>query len=153
MHVVPFKLKENAKEFQVGEYIGFGIRTGIKYPDKKNGDQWTNYQAAIFAKSPAQIDFYRSNLIAGALVVVSSDYLAVETFQGQNGVQTSIKMVNANVKSVHNGRAPDAAQQAYNQGMNQQPRQATNPQANYAPQGGFSDFDSDIPFMRLHHDQ
>lgn len=51
MHTVPFRLNENAQEFQAGEYIGFGLRTGVKYQDKNKQDQWTNYKAAIFAKS------------------------------------------------------------------------------------------------------
>lgn len=141
---IPFRLNEDAQEFQAGEYTGFGIRTGIKYQDPKTKqDAWTNYKAAIFAKSPAQIDFYRSNLIKGALVVVSSDKLAVETFDGQNGLHTAIKLLNANVEAVTTGRAPDAAQQAYNQAAQAprvQPQQRTAPQQT---QGGFDQFDDD----------
>lgn len=141
---IPFRLNEDAQEFQAGEYTGFGIRTGVKYQDPKTKqDAWTNYKAAIFAKSPAQIDFYRSNLIKGALVVVSSDKLAVETFDGQNGLHTAIKLLNANVEAVTAGRAPDAAQQAHNQAT-QAPR--LHPQQRTAPQqppAGFDAFDDD----------
>lgn len=140
MHTVPFKLNENAHEFIAGEYIGFGIRTGVKYQDQKTkADAWTNYKCAIFAKSQAQIDFYRANLVKGALVVVTSEKLAVEVFQGQNGPQTAIKLLNANVVAVKTDRAPDAAQQAY---------KAAAPQKQAAPQqapAGFDDFD-DVPF-------
>lgn len=139
---IPFRLNENAKEFTAGEYTGFGIRTGIKYQDRNKQDQWTNYKAAIFAKSQAQIDFYRANLIKGALVVVSSDKLAVETFDGQNGLQTAIKLLNANVEAVTTGRAPDAARQAYSKVAEPQ-RQAP---ANTAAPAGFDNFDDDIPF-------
>ncbi len=144
MHSVPFRLNEDAKEFQAGEYIGFGIRTGVKYQDNKKQDQWTNYKAAIFAKSPAQIEFYRANLIKGALVVVCSEKLAVETFEGQNGLQTAIKLINANVQAVMAPRAPDAAQQAYNN--TQQPTQNARQQAPQQPQG-FDSFDDDIPVL------
>ena len=143
MHTVPFRLNENAQEFQAGEYIGFGIRTGVKYQDQKTKqDAWTNYKAAIFSKSPAQIDFYRANLIKGALVVVTAKQLMVEVYQGQNGQQNAIKMLNADIVAVKTDRAPDAAQQAYNN--------ATTPRAPIAPPPsapqGFDSFDDDIPF-------
>ena len=140
MHTVPFRLNENAKEFVAGEYIGFGIRTGIKYQDQKTkSDEWTNYKAAIFAKSPAQIAFYRANLIKGALVVVTAEKQMVETFQGQNGLQTAIKLLNANVVAAKTDRAPDAAQQVYTKAVAQ-----LGPITN-AP-AGFESFDDDIPF-------
>lgn len=139
MHTVPFRLNENAQEFQAGEYIGFGIRTGVKYQDQKTKqDAWTNYKAAIFSKSPAQIDFYRANLIKGALVVVTAKQQMVEVYQGQNGPQNAIKMLNADIVAVKTDRAPDAAQQAYNN--------ATTQRAPIAPPpAGFDDFD-DIAF-------
>lgn len=147
MHSVPFRLNENAQEFQAGEYVGFGIRTGVKYQDRNKQDQYTNYKAAIFAKSPAQIDFYRSNLIKGALVVVTADKLEVELFTKQSGeAVAAIKMLNANVVAVKTDRAPDAAQQAYNQAhapAHVQQRQ----QAQQAPAGFDSQWDDElIPF-------
>jgi single-strand DNA-binding protein len=154
MHTVPFKLNDNAHEFQAGEYTGFGIRTGVKYQDRNKQDQWTNYKAAIFAKSPAQIDFYRANLIKGALVVVTSEKQEVEIFTKQSGETiAAIKLINPNVVAVKTDRAPDAAQQAYNKGQQQdyrghagsnQPNPTTTP-AQQAP-SGFDSFDDDIPF-------
>ncbi len=148
MHTVPFKLNEDAKEFAAGEYVGFGIRTGIKYQDNKKQDQWTNYKAAIFSKSDAQIAFYRANLIKGALVVVTSEKLCVETFEGSQGLQTAIKLVNANVVAVKADRAPDAAQQAHARGVQQQQQKAPPAPTHSAPQqpAGFDAFDDDIPF-------
>lgn len=144
MHTVPFKLNENAQEFQAGEYTGFGIRTGIKFQDRNKQDQWTNYKAAIFAKSPAQVEFYRANLIKGALVVVTCEKQEVELFQKQSGeTLAAIKLLNANVAAVKTDRAPDAAQQAYNQAA--APQRPTQQPAPQAP-AGFDDFDLDIPF-------
>jgi len=145
MHTVPFKLNESAHEFQAGEYIGFGIRTGVKFQDRNKQDQWTNYKATIFAKSPAQIDFYRANLIKGALVVVTCEKQEVELFQKQSGETISaIKLLNHNVVAVKTDRAPDAAQQAYNKpaAQQQKPAQQQSPQA----PAGFDSFDDDIPF-------
>lgn len=155
MHTVPFRLNENAQEFQAGEYVGFGLRTGVKYQDKNKQEAWTNYKAAIFAKSQAQIDFYRANLIKGALVVVTAEKQEVEIFTKQSGeTVAAIKLINGNIVAVKTDRAPDAAQQAYAKaaaasgvGMqSQRPQQA-------APQhpAGFDSFDDDIPFMRLHY--
>ena len=137
MHIVPFKLKENAREFKAGEYTGFGIRTGEKHQEKGQ-DVWTNYETAIFAKSPAQIDFYRSNLVAGALVVVTADKQAVSLYEWQNGVVPAIKLINANVKAVQSGSAQTT-----------QPRDARQPAPQSAPpaNNGFDGFDDpDIPF-------
>lgn len=157
MHTVPFKLNENAQEFQAGDYIGFGLRAGIKYQDKNKQEQWTNYKAAIFAKSQAQIDFYRANLIKGALVVVTAEKQEVEIFTKQSGeTVAAIKLINGNIVAVKADRAPDAAQQAYNQGMasgaqnmNQAPqRNLSSSQApqQHQPPAGFDSFDDDIPF-------
>ena len=143
MHIVPFKLKEDAREFAAGDYTGFGIRTGVKHQDKTKQDKWTNYEAAIFSKSPAQIDFYRSNLVAGALVVVSADNLEVSIFEGKNGASPTIKMINANVKAVHSGSAqqPEQPRSSAPRG-NSQPQQA--PVA--YPSASVDSFDDDIPF-------
>jgi len=151
MHTVPFRLKENAQEFNAGEYTGFGIRTGVKYQDRNKQDQWTNYKAAIFAKSPAQVDFYRANLIKGALVVVTAEKQEVELFTKQSGeTVAAIKLLNANVVALKTDRAPDAAQQAYanaaaNSGVGMQSQR---PAAQSAPQqpAGFDSFEDDIPF-------
>jgi len=149
MHTVPFRLNEDAQEFQAGEFGGFGIRTGVKYQDPKTkGEAWTNYKAAVFPKSQAQADYYRANLIKGALVVVTAEQQAVEVFEGQNGTQTAIKLLRANIVAVKTDRAPDAAQQAYNhaaspkQKITQQPAVSRSP----VPPAGFDSFDDDIPF-------
>lgn len=144
MHTVPFKLNENAQEFQAGEYTGFGIRTGIKYQDRNKQDQWTNYKAAIFAKSPAQVDFYRANLVKGALVIVTAEKQEVELFTKQSGeTVAAIKLINGNVVAVKADRAPGAAQQAYAQGLQQQ-RPAQQPM--HQPPAGFDSFDDDLPY-------
>jgi len=150
-HTVPFKLQKAAHEFQAGESTGFGIRCGIKVknPSTKQ-DEWTNYEAAVFAKSPAAIEFYRANLIEGALVVVSGEKILVKQYQGQQGLQITLALQNATIEAVATGRAPDAAQQAYANAaaasgiglQSQRPAQQPTPQA----PAGFDNFDDDIPF-------
>jgi hypothetical protein len=142
MHTVPFRLNEDAQEFAAGEYTGFGIRTGIKYQDRNKQDQWTNYKAAIFSKSQAQIDFYRANLIKGALVVVTAEKQEVELFQKQDGTTiAAIKLLNGNVVAVKSDSAPQAAR-APQQAPRTQPQQS----APQSPPAGFDNIDEDIPW-------
>ena len=146
MHTVPFRLNENAQEFQAGEYVGFGIRTGVKFQDRNKQDQWTNYKAAIFAKSPAQVDFYRANLIKGALVVVTAEKQEVELFTKQSGeTVAAIKLINGNIVAVKADRAPDAAQQAYVKAAAPQQQAPAQQPAPQVP-AGFDSFEDDMPF-------
>lgn len=145
-HTIAFKLNKPAQQFQAGESVGFGIRGGVKYYDRKTkSEKWTNYQAAIFAKNQQQIDFYAGNLVEGAVVTVSGESIAVEEFQGQQGLQITLALNNARVEYIASPsqvRAPDAAQQAYNNAESQRAPIAPPPSA---PQG-FDSFDEDIPF-------
>lgn len=150
-HTVPFKLNKPASEFQAGDSIGFGVRGGVKYRDPLTKEEaWTNYEAVLFAKSDANIKYYRDTLVEGAVVVISCSHLQIRTFDGNQGPQHNLRMINANVEYIAGPtiRSPDAAQQAYNQGMagklagNQNHQRQAPPQ----PQVGFDSFDDDIPF-------
>ena len=120
------RLHKQASQFQAGESIGFGIRLGVKYRDPKTKqDDWTNYSAVVFAKAPAQIQFYQSVLVEGSIVEVSCDQLKIESFVGQNGTTLTIDMLNAKLGFVHYQQAPQQAPQ--NNYQQQAPQQ----------QGGF----------------
>lgn len=126
-HTVTGKLNKPANTFQAGESTGFNVRIGVKYRDRKTGqDEWTNYSAVIFAKSPNQISFYQSALVEGAVVEVSAQQLKIDNYEGQNGVIQSIEMINAQLGYVFNPNQ-QAPQQQYNNA----------PQQN-APQGGYN---------------
>lgn len=141
-HTIAIKLNKPAQVFHAGESTGFGIRGGVKYYDRKSKtEKWTNYQAAIFAKNQQQIDFYTGNLVEGAVVTVSGESIAVEEFQGQQGLQITLGLNNARIEYIASPsqvRAPDAAQQAYNR--------AAAPQLPAQAPSGFDSFDDDIPF-------
>ncbi len=166
------KLNKAATQFQAGESTGFGIRLGVKFYDRESKtDAYTNYEAVVFAKAPAQVQFYQQVLVEGAVVEVSGDKLKIRQFQGQNGLSLSIELLDAKLGFVH---APQQAQtqqpQQQRQQPQQQPQQAYNqqrqPQQNYqpqigqpmqAPQQGFNqqsydgapDFTDDIPFAPI----
>ena len=138
------KLNKDASEFQAGESIGFGIRLGVQYYDRETQQkEWTNYESAIFAKAPAQINFYRDILREGAIVEVSCDQLKIKSFDGQNGTMLSLEMLNAKLGYAHNPnqqqgqQAPQQfAQQPAQGGYAQQPQQPMQPNQGYAQQSG-----------------
>ena len=139
------KLSKDASEFQAGESTGFGVRLGVQYYDRETQQkEWTNYESAIFAKAPAQINFYRDILREGAIVEVSCDQLKIKSFDGQNGTMLSLEMLNAKLGYAHNPNQqqgqPAQNMQQPAQGYAQQPQQPQQPmkQPNqgYAQQSG-----------------
>lgn len=154
-HTIVGKLNKNASIFQAGESTGFGIRLGVKYYDRETQqNEWTNYEAAIFAKQPNQIQFYQKALVEGSVIEVSGDALKIKSFNGQNGQQLSIEILNAKLGYAHTGQQANnqqqyqqqGQQQQYNQqpqhhgGFNQQPQQQSGfaPQQQPQQQGGFA---------------
>lgn len=164
------KLNKPATQFQAGDSTGFGIRLGVKFYDRETkADAYTNYEAVVFAKQPAQVQFYQNALIEGAVVEVTGDKLKIRQFQGNNGLSLSIELLDAKLGFVY---APQAAQQqrpaqqhqmqqmqqqqGYNPMQNSQvpqPRQAPPqgyqgqmPQQPYNQQPPPIDFDDQMPF-------
>jgi single-strand DNA-binding protein len=124
------KLNKAATQFQAGESTGFGLRLGVKYYDRETkADAWTNYEAAVFAKAPAQVQFYQQALVEGAIVEVSGDKLKIRQFQGQNGLVLSIELLDAKLGAVF---APQG-QQAPQQRPAQQPQHGQQPAYNQQP--------------------
>lgn len=144
-HTVTFKLNKPAQQFAAGDSTGFGIRGGVKYYERKaKAEKWTNYQAVVFAKDQRQIDYYAGNLIEGAVVTVSGESIAVEEFQGRQGLVITLALNNARIEYIappSQVRAPDAAQQAYNQGASQPAQNQKVP-----PNHGFDSFDDELNF-------
>jgi len=122
------KLNKPASEFAAGESVGFGIRLGQQYYDRETKQkEWTNYEAVVFAKAQAQIDFYRQALVEGAVVEVLGKRQKIRTFEGNNGTILSIEIIDASLESVNTGgqAAQSSGQQPAQQqgGFNQQPAQ------------------------------
>ena len=146
------KLNKAASQFQAGESTGFGLRLGVKFYDRESkSEQWTNYEAAVFAKAPAQVQFYQQALVEGAIVEVSGDKLKIRQFQGNNGLSLSIELLDAKLGAVFAPQGQQApqqrpAQQPQQQAYNQAPRPAQSAY-NQAPQQGYAqpDFDQ-APF-------
>lgn len=136
MHSITGKLNKDARQFQAGDSTGFGIRLGVKYRDPKTKqDEWTNYQAVIFAKAPGQIQFYQNVLVAGSVIEVSAEQLKIDTFNGDNGPVVSIDMLNARLGFVFTGdQQPSQQQQPQQYAHQQQQQYAHQQQQQYAHQ-------------------
>lgn len=154
---VTFKLNKDATQFQAGESVGFGIRGGVKYYDRQTKqDAYTNFEAVIFAKQQRQVEFYQSALVAGSIVEVTGQKLAIKQFQGNNGLSLSIELLDASIGFIGTAGAQQA--QGYQQ-QQQRPQQNSYAQANggmqrpqqqmQQPQGGYQDFDDTIPFAPI----
>lgn len=142
------KLNKAANQFQAGDSTGFGIRLGVKYRGPKTKqDDWCNYSAVIFAKSPGQIQFYQQALVEGSVIEVSCEQQSIESFQGTNGPMLSINMLNARLGYVHTGQQPSQGQRQQapqkSQGFNQAPQGQNKPAPMAEPD---FDFHDDIPF-------
>ena len=130
------KLNKAATQFQAGDSTGFGVRLGVKYRDPKTKqDDWCNYSAVIFAKSPGQIQFYQSALVEGSVIEVSAEQLSIESFQGNSGPMLSINMLNARLGYVHTGQQQGQGQQQPQQQPQQQRQPQQQAQRQPAPQG------------------
>lgn len=140
------KLNKAASQFQIEGGMGFGVRVGQKfYCRESKKDDWCNFEAVIFAKAPAQIQFYQQALVEGSIIEISGDKQRIKQFQGQNGLQLSIEILDAKLGYVFNpNQQPQQApmqqpqQPAYNQAPQygqQQYNQAPQQQYNQAPQG------------------
>ena len=102
------KLTKAANEFQAGESVGFGLRLGERYYDRETkSNEWTNYEFVVFAKAPAQIDFYRQALVEGAIVEVSGKQQKIKQFISNSGdTHLSIEIIDASIGFVSYSDSP-----------------------------------------------
>lgn len=96
-------------------------------------DSYTNYDIALFAKTPGAIDFHTKAIAEGSFVVVNCDKLLIDKQQGGNGQEyIKLKMMNANLSNFSNPNGGVAQQPAQNNFAPQQPpQQAPMPQLGY----------------------
>lgn len=115
------KLNKAATQFAAGESTGFGVRIGVKYYDRElKADAWTNYEAVIFAKAPAQVQFYQSVLVEGSVIEITGTKQRIRQFQGQTGLQLSIEILDAQLGVAYSPPLP-GTQPAPQQQQQQRP--------------------------------
>lgn len=77
-HNITCKLNNDARQHQGNKGVTFFVSLGEKnYNFKTQAAEYTNYEAAIFAKD-AQIDFYSKCLVKGSIIEVSGTGILVE---------------------------------------------------------------------------
>ena len=112
---------------QDGQTTMFIIELSEMIKDRQTGEKlYTNYSAAIFAKSPAQIDYYNTTLVEGNYVVVNCEKLKVKVsdckqyikLEMDNARLEGAKYIEAKQGGFH--QAPAQQQGGFNQ---QQPAQ------------------------------
>jgi single-strand DNA-binding protein len=87
--------------------------------DSRTGEKdYTNYSAAIFAKSPAQINHYNTTLVEGNFVVVTGDKLKVDVSESQGKQYIKLQVENARLEG--SGYIDNNQQQQQQQAPQQQ---------------------------------
>ena len=139
---------------QDGKSTMFIIELSEVIKDRQTGEKsYTNYSAAIFAKSPAQISHYQTTLVEGNFVVVNGEKLKVDVSDSNGKQYIKLQLENAKLE----GSGYIASNQQTNAGFQQQAPQQTQQQGfqqQQAPrdangftqaQGGFSGHQQQAP--------
>ena len=118
---------------QDGQSTMFIVELSEVIKDRQTGENtYTNYSAAIFAKSPAQIGYYTTSLVEGNFIVVNCEKLKVDVSESNGKQYIKLQMENARLEGA---KYIENNQQG---GFKQAPQQ----QGGYAPlQGGFQQQD------------
>lgn len=104
------KLNRAANQFQAGDSTGFGVRLGVKFYNRETkAQEYTNYEAVIFARAGNQAEFYTGALVEGSVIELSGSGCQIKTFQGKNGPINSIAILDAKLGYVGAGSAPPQA--------------------------------------------
>lgn len=139
-HSITCKLNNDARQHQGNNGVTFFVSLGEKnYNFKNKTNEYTNYEAAIFAKD-AQIDFYSKCLVKGSIVEVSGTGILVDV-DPSGQYPPKLVLQDAKLGFVNDQLAenkPQQTQQAsYQQQAPQQPQYAQpQPQYNQMPQTG-----------------
>ena len=140
---VAYKIRKPAREHKSDKGSTFFLSLSeSNYDYKKKEKVWTNYSAGIYAGTEKQADFYRNNLVEGAVVHVSCMGLIVDcSFTGDDGVMRPVlEMVKPEINLV----SSPVEYESFQSDMGNRPIQAR-PSAPPPPSFDNS-FDDDIPF-------
>lgn len=119
-----------------GQSTMFIIELSEVTKDRQTGQNtYTNYSAALFAKTPKAIEYYSSALAEGSFVVVSCEKLTVRTDEHQGKTYTKLSMDNANLTDANIPSASQGGSTPYQQPVQQQQSNDTS-----------MEYDDQIPF-------
>jgi single-strand DNA-binding protein len=133
---------------QDGQSTMFIIELSEMIKDRQTGEKnYTNYSAAIFAKSQAQIDYYHTSLVEGNFVVVNCEKLKIDVNESNGKQYIKLQMEGARLEGAKyiegNQQQGGFQQQAPQQGgftpqhqqQHQQQHQGSWNQQSYQQQG------------------
>jgi len=116
-HTVTAKLNNPARQHPNQSSVTFFVSLGEKnYNFQTKQNEWTNYEAALFAKD-GQIQFYTESLIEGAIISVSGSGLIMEV---QTDAQYKPKLIIQDAKLGFVNSPQGAPQQQTQQNQQQQ---------------------------------
>lgn len=125
-HSITCKLNNDARSHQGQAGTTFFVSLGEKnYNFKTKQTEYTNYEAALFAKD-AQIGFYQSALVAGAVIEVSGTGILME-IDPTGQYKPKLVIQDAKLGFVHSdnqGAPQQPAQGGCQQAPQQQPMQS-----------------------------
>ena len=134
-HTVTAKLNQAARQHQGQAGTTFFVSLGEKnYNHKTKANEWTNYDAALFAKD-AQVQFYSDALVEGAIVSVSGTGIILDASNTE--YKPKLVIQDAKLSFVHSpqGSQQQPAQGQQRQAPAQQGFQQAPQQQQQAPQG------------------
>ena len=139
-HTVTAKLNQAARQHQGQAGTTFFVSLGEKnYNHKTKANEWTNYDAALFAKD-AQVQFYADALVENAIVSVSGTGIILDASNPE--YKPKLVIQDAKLGFVHSPQgAPQQQvqvfqQQGQQQAQQQQPQQGFQQQAPANTNGG-----------------
>ena len=157
-HTVTAKLNKAARKHQGQNGTTFFVSLGEKnYNFSSKESEWTNYEAALFAKD-GQVAFYEQVLIEGAVIEVSGTGIILDTSNPE--YKPKLILQDAKLGFTHSpqqaqGGYQQQPQQQYQQQpqqQQQQPQQMQQQQQNgyqqaqQQPQQQGNNFNNDVPF-------
>jgi len=122
-HTVTSKLNKAARQHTNEKGVTFFVSLGEKnYNFQTKENEWTNYDATLFAKD-AQIQFYNDNLVEGAIVTVSGSGLIMEA-QTDPQYKPKLMIQDAKLTFISNGQSKAPAPQQQGGFAQQAPQQS-----------------------------
>jgi single-strand DNA-binding protein len=127
-HTVTAKLNQAARQHPNQNGVTFFVSLGEKnYNFQTKQNEWTNYDAALFAKD-GQIQFYTESLVEGAIVEVSGTGIILDTSNPEYKPKLVIQDAKLGFVNSPQGQQAPAQQGGYSQ-------QAPQQQGGFANQG------------------
>ena len=110
-HTITAKLNKAANKHQNQSGVTFFVSLGEKnYNFKTKANEWTNYEAALFAKD-SQISFYEEALVEGSIIEVSGTGIIMDATD--TNYKPKLIIQDAKLGFVHTGNQAPQQQQQY----------------------------------------